>query len=138
MRHRLNVWDWRMYASAFKVYAMLPMAKNGNIFICSFKRRLNMSKSRIFSFFFVLTSLLVVSLPSLCFADDCNYSYLVEEDGKRVTLPKEAGCAPDCPEDTVIRYNLFTHQFSCDTNTERRFDSIVVKKQSPTTTTTTY
>ena len=97
-----------------------------------------MSKSRVIPLGFMLVALLVMSRPSLCFGDSCNYSALVDENGARQVIPADAGCAPDCPEDTVIRYNLFTHQFSCDSSAEKRFDSIVVKKISPTVKTTTY
>ena len=95
-----------------------------------------MSNNRIFSF--ILTSLLVMSFSSLCFGDDCNYSKLVDENGAIFMPPVDAGCAPDCPEDTVIRFNVFTHQFSCSTDTERKPDSFVVRKISPVTTTSTY
>ena len=97
-----------------------------------------MSKRHTLSIIFALTSLLVMSISSICFADGCDYTALADEDGNRHMIPADAGCAPDCPEDTVIRYNFFTHQFSCSTDTEKHFDSIALRKIKPVVRTTTY
>ena len=97
-----------------------------------------MSKSRNFSIGFLFTVLLVMLIPSLCFGDSCNYTALVNEDGQREVILGTDECAPDCPEDMVIRYDYFTHKFSCDSSSEKRFGSVVLRKLKPVVRTTTY